>query len=296
VALNTIYITLGQDKMARKSGKQAFKMAELVRRTGLKRETIHFYISNGLLPKPPKTERNVAYYDESYVDRIRQIKELQLKYFLPLSVIKEILIQTDAEMSMAEMDLLKVGVSGLIQLQELRRTYEPLTLAELSARTGLPKDEILEMERCEMISSAQSQNKTKVYQEDDIKVVEALVGVRKGGLTKELGFTVDQFRMQSDVISALAIEEVTDFVRKLRGRFPRDAELLGKIAENAIETVNVFICHLRRKKILEVAQALSEGGTNALKQMSSNRSTGKSAKTPGAARQPRSSKTPKRGT
>jgi DNA-binding transcriptional MerR regulator len=282
--------------MARKSGKQAFKMAELVRRTGLKRETIHFYISNGLLPKPPKTERNVAYYDESYVDRIRQIKELQLKYFLPLSVIKEILIQTDAEMSMAEMDLLKVGVSGLIQLQELRRTYEPLTLAELSARTGLPKDEILEMERCEMISSAQSQNKTKVYQEDDIKVVEALVGVRKGGLTKELGFTVDQFRMQSDVISALAIEEVTDFVRKLRGRFPRDAELLGKIAENAIETVNVFICHLRRKKILEVAQALSEGGTNALKQMSSNRSTGKSAKTPGAARQPRSSKTPKRGT
>jgi DNA-binding transcriptional MerR regulator len=277
--------------MARKLAKQAFKMAELVKRTGLKRETIQFYINNGLLPRPPKTEKNMAYYDESYVDRIRQIKELQLKYFLPLSVIKEILVQTNADMSTAEMDLLKVGVSGLIQLQELRRTYEAQTLDELSARTGLPKDEILEMESCEMISSIQGQNGTRVYQEDDIKVVEAFAGIRKGGLTEELGFTVDQFRMQSDVISALAIEEVTDFVRKLRGRFPRDAELLGKIAENAIETVNVFICHLRRKKILEVAQALSEGGMNALKQMSRNKSARKETKPPRAARRPRSNKT-----
>jgi DNA-binding transcriptional MerR regulator len=276
--------------MARKSAKQAFKMAELVRRTGLKKETIHFYINNGLLPRPVKTERNVAYYDESYVERLKHIKELQLKYFLPLKVIKEILVQTNAEISTAEMDLLKVGVSGLIQLQELRRMYKPQTLDELSATTGLPKDEILEMERCDMISSVQGQNGTKVYQEDDVKVVEAFAGIRKGGLTKELGFTVDQFRMQSDVISALAIEEVTDFVRKLRGRFPRDAELLGKISENAIETVNVFICQLRRRKILEVAQALSEGGMDALKQMSKGKSARKSVKTAGAARQPRSSK------
>jgi DNA-binding transcriptional MerR regulator len=277
--------------MARKSGKQAFKMAELVRRTGLKKETIHFYISNGLLPKPPKTERNVAYYDESYVERVRQIKELQLKYFLPLRVIKEILPQTSARMSSAEMDLLSVGVSGLIQLQQLRRTYEALTLDELSARTGLPEDEILAMERCEMISSVQGEDGRRVYQENDIKVVEAFAGIRKGGLTRELGFEVDQFRMQSDMISALAIEEVTDFVRKLRGRFPRDAELLGKISENAIETVNVFICQLRRKKILEVAQALSEGGLNALRHMSKGRTARKRVGTAGAAQQPRGART-----
>lgn len=277
--------------MARKSAKQPFKMAELVRRTGLKRETIHFYINHGLLPRPLKTKKNMAYYDESYVERLKQIREFQLKYFLPLKVIREVLLHTNAEMSTAEMDVLKVGVSGLVQLQGLRRTYKPQTLDELSARNGLPKDEILEMERCEMISSSQDQNGRRIYQEDDIKVVEAFAGIRKGGLTRELGFEVDQFRMQSDVISALAIEEVTDFVRKLRGRFPRDAELLGKIAENAIETVNVFICHLRRRKILEVAQALSEGGMNALKQMSGDKSARKKAKTPRAARRTRSNKT-----
>jgi len=111
--------------------------------------------------------------------------------------------------------------------------------------------------------------------------VEAFAGIRKGGLTEDLGFTVDQFRMQSDTINALAIEEVTDFVRKLRDRFPRDAELLGKISENAIETVNFFICQLRRRKILEVAQALSEGGMDALRHVSGDKKAARLRKTSG---------------
>ena len=276
--------------MAKKSAKQLFKMAELVRRTGLKKETIHFYINNDLLPKPRKTEKNVAYYDDSYVERIKLIKELQQKYFLPLKVVKQIVSQASARMSTAEIDLLKLGMSGLLQLQELRRTNEPQTIDELSARTGLSKEEILEMEGYEMISSVQDQDGRKVYPEDDIKVVEAFAGIRKGGLTAELGFDVEGFRMQSDVISALALEEVAGFVTQLRARFPRDAELLGKISENAIETVNVFICQIRRKKILEVARALSEGGMAALRQMSRDNTARKRAATTAATRQPEAKK------
>lgn len=241
-----------------------FKMAELVRRTGVRRETIHFYIQNGLLPKPAKPEKNVAYYDESYVKRIRQIKELQLKYFLPLKVIRDIITHTDPQMSPTEMDLLRVGVSGLLHLKELRRTRRPESLEELSLRTGLPKEEILEMERCEMISSRTGPGRKRTYCEEDIRIVEAFAGIRKGGMTRELGFEVEHFRMQSDVVSALAIEEVKDFVRKLRGKLPEDPELLGKISENAIETVNAFICQLRRKKILETAQELVEKGLESL--------------------------------
>ncbi len=236
----------------------SFKMAELVRRTGVRKETVHFYIQNGLLPRPPKADRNVAYYDESYVRRIRQIKELQLKYFLPLKVIRDIVTRTDSRMSPTELDLLKVGVAGLLHLQELRRTLRPESLEELSARTGLPKEEILEMERCGMISSRPGpEPKKRVYAEEDIRIVEAFAGIRMGGMTRELGFEVEHFRMQSDVISALAAEEVKDFTRKLRGKFPEDPELLGKISENAIETVNAFICALRRKKILEAAQEIA---------------------------------------
>src|SRR4030043_114849 len=51
---------------------------------------IHFSPPEGLLPKPRKQGRNVAEYDDGFVERIRFIKELQDRYFFPLAVIKNI--------------------------------------------------------------------------------------------------------------------------------------------------------------------------------------------------------------
>ena len=67
------------------------KISKLVQRTRVSKETVHYYIREGLLPKPRKRGRNIADYDEGYVERIRLIKELQDRYFLPLAVIKNIL-------------------------------------------------------------------------------------------------------------------------------------------------------------------------------------------------------------
>ena len=67
------------------------KISELVKSTGVSKETIHYYIREGLLRKPRKTGRNVAQYGEEYVEQIRTIKALQDNYYLPLSVIKKVL-------------------------------------------------------------------------------------------------------------------------------------------------------------------------------------------------------------
>lgn len=67
------------------------KMSDLVRLTGVSKQTIHYYLREGLLPPPVRSSRNMAYYDESTVDDIRFIKELQEKRYLPLAVIKEVL-------------------------------------------------------------------------------------------------------------------------------------------------------------------------------------------------------------
>ena len=69
---------------------QRLKMQDLERATGVGRETIRFYIREGLLPEPERPSRNVAWYDESFVERVALIKELQQKRFLPLHVIKAI--------------------------------------------------------------------------------------------------------------------------------------------------------------------------------------------------------------
>lgn len=245
--------------MPRRAGKKLLKMGDLIRKTGVQRQTIHFYINKGLLPRPLKTGRNMAYYDESYVDRIKLIKELQLKRFLPLDVIKQIMAQTDGKLSSSEIDVIRVSGEGLIQLEELKREYEPQTLSELSERTGLPPEEIQEMERCEMIRSTKDDRGEVLYGDHDIRIVEAFSQIRKGGLTREAGFEVEDLRLQSDIINMLAIEEVKLFARKFSQRFQEDApELLPKIGENAINSVNNFIAHLRRRKILDAIEAFVE--------------------------------------
>ena len=53
------------------------KMRELERRTGVNRETIRVYLREGLLKAPLRPKANVAEYDESHVQGILAIRELQ---------------------------------------------------------------------------------------------------------------------------------------------------------------------------------------------------------------------------
>lgn len=72
------------------SGAALMKISDLSKRTGIPKETIHYYIREGLLPKPKKLGKNSAFYSNDYIDRVRFIKELQDNYFLPLSRIRDI--------------------------------------------------------------------------------------------------------------------------------------------------------------------------------------------------------------
>ena len=65
------------------------KISDLVKRTQVSKETIHYYVREGLIPRPRKFAKNLASYNESYVERIRLIKELQDHHFLLLSLIKK---------------------------------------------------------------------------------------------------------------------------------------------------------------------------------------------------------------
>ncbi len=72
-------------------------MRDLTRITGLPRETIHFYLTQGLLPKPIKTGRNTAVYGAEHLERLQRIKDLQDRHFLPLKAIKAVLQEGAAE-------------------------------------------------------------------------------------------------------------------------------------------------------------------------------------------------------
>jgi DNA-binding transcriptional MerR regulator len=69
------------------------KISELVKRTGVPKETIHFYIREGLLRKPRKPGANIADYTENHAVQLQIIKDLRDNYFLPIPVIREIIKQ-----------------------------------------------------------------------------------------------------------------------------------------------------------------------------------------------------------
>ena len=49
-------------------------IGELSKRTGVSTQTIHYYLKEGLLPKPVKTSKTWAYYTYAHVERINMIR------------------------------------------------------------------------------------------------------------------------------------------------------------------------------------------------------------------------------
>jgi DNA-binding transcriptional MerR regulator len=64
------------------------RMAELARRSGIARETIHYYLREGLLPPPERKGKTSAFYDDSHLERLRLIRRLRDEKYLPVAVIR----------------------------------------------------------------------------------------------------------------------------------------------------------------------------------------------------------------
>jgi DNA-binding transcriptional MerR regulator len=70
-------------------GVELLKIGELSRRTGVPIATLKFYVREGLIAPARKSGRTMSWYHPSVVSRIRSIRELQERQFLPLDVIRD---------------------------------------------------------------------------------------------------------------------------------------------------------------------------------------------------------------
>jgi DNA-binding transcriptional MerR regulator len=52
-------------------------MRELEKLTNMTRATINFYIKEGLLPVPQKSAKNMAYYDEEFIEKLKFIEKMR---------------------------------------------------------------------------------------------------------------------------------------------------------------------------------------------------------------------------
>jgi DNA-binding transcriptional MerR regulator len=96
------------------AGPAPIPMNVLIQRSGIARQTIHFYMRKGLLPKPDATSRTYALYPPDTVDLLKIIKDCQTHLRLSLDEIVELFSRKEyrVERIAQEVALLKTN-SGL---------------------------------------------------------------------------------------------------------------------------------------------------------------------------------------
>jgi len=196
----------------RPDGDDLLKMSELAERSGVSAGTIKHYLREGLLPEPVKTSRNMAYYPEDFVDRIRLIKRLQEDRFMPLRVIKGVM-DSEPERVQAMVELEDRILEHAVSAQE----SEWVPRAEVRRRYGVPAEALARLEEIGVLSPSR-----RGYDANDVKIVEAIGRFRAGGYSERVGFTVYDTLRYREALEPLVADEVQILLERLAGEVDTD--------------------------------------------------------------------------
>ena len=237
--------------------KRLLRMSELAALADVPPASIKFYIKEGLLPAPIKTSRNMAYYDESFVERIRFIKTLQTRHFLPLRVIREILSETNGNGSMAEAEAL-LELKGSLLGRTNGESVDPLPEAEVIRQYNTYEDELSTLRQMGVLTPAEIQG-TRLYSGDDLDFLAALENNRKLGFTREIGFHVADLEIYLGMLENLAKEEVRLLISRTARKL--SSEDIDQLAQRGIREFGPLLMVLRRKMIMKVLSELRPGAS-----------------------------------
>lgn len=218
------------------------KISELAKAAEVPKETIHFYIRQGLLPKPRKRARNMADYDDSCVERIKYIKELQDKHFLPLSEIKKIINRWSKDSSLQ---------GAVLQLQsEYFRAVERLLPGEITGReefchaTGLSHKWLSKMEEWGLINPIEEGGEV-IYTQDDVSIGKVIYDMDRVGMGPKDGFDPEALRYYMADFEKIVAKGHDYFFDALWGKV--DADELQRRGQQGLEIMSIFYYHLYRK-------------------------------------------------
>ncbi len=161
--------TKSKNKTNRKPG---MKVSELSRLTGVSRQTVHFYLREGLLPLPTKTSKTMAYYNESHVERLRLIKRLQVEHRLQLAEIKELL--DGGERLFQDEELLAEALSHERGLDKC------FSRPELAKESGLTVGDIRKLSQMGIIGG-EGKSMEADYGAADLEIARAFRGILDAG-------------------------------------------------------------------------------------------------------------------
>jgi DNA-binding transcriptional MerR regulator len=224
------------------------KMSDLAERSGVSAGTIKHYLREGLLGSEAgvlRTSRNMAYYPEEFVGRIRLIKRLQEERFMPLRVIRDVMAD-DPERAARVIELedrileraVEAGETGRVSRSAVRSTYD------------VPRNVLDRLEELDVLTPS-----TRGYDADDVAIIEAISRFRAGGYEQAIGFTVYDTLRYREALAPLVQEEVRVLLDRLAGEVDVDraVEIISLGAEPLRELIGamhskLLLAELRRQR------------------------------------------------
>ncbi|MDP9250086.1 MAG: MerR family transcriptional regulator [Chloroflexota bacterium] len=159
------------------------RIGELAREAGVSRETIHYYLREGLLPPAEKVNARVSYFGDGHLARLRLIKAFKQAH-IPLARIREQLEGMSRLGSPETPAVRERAVAVVTEFLSLDGEEPLLTLAEVAERAGLTVEQLAELEESGVLQP-QSTDQGPVYTAAEVEAASAARTIMDQGVALE---------------------------------------------------------------------------------------------------------------
>jgi len=225
------------------------KISELERITGVPQSTIRYYVKEGLLPQPTKVNKSMSYYDESCVERIALVRELQEKRYYPLSVIKNIINRMNNGIALPSL----LTLEDAIFRPRTEGDQRLMSRQEFLAVTGIDKALLDTAERLKILVPY-NQGAAKPYNQEDVLFAKSLM---RGD--KELGIDIRDMTFYIDHGQKIVEEELKLRKKIVAGKSKNEnLKITVTLSEQADELRGYILRRLFQSRVKEMMEKLQK--------------------------------------
>lgn len=219
------------------------KLKELIKATGVSRETIQFYLRDGILPKPRKRNGAQADYNESYVDLLKLIKDLQENHFLPLGVIKKIVKQI-RKAGPEEEQFFRLQSELFNPVNQYLSNREITGEEEFRKATGLGPKWLSNAESWGIITPRVVAGQ-KIYDFEDIAIGRVMVEMDRAGFGPQDGFDPETLKHYRDALETVISKFNHRFTDLYFGNVPK--EEFAELGKSSLNLTGIYFYFIYRK-------------------------------------------------
>lgn len=231
-----------------------YRVDELAARCGLSVDTVRYYQRLGVLPAPER-EGRVAWYDDTHVQRLQQVRDLKARGFT-LDTIRRLL---SGELDASD-EALAAALAG--PLPDEGSPGPLLSAAELSERTGAPPALLEAMERERLLLPRRRDGEPRYTAGDAYAVTAGMTLVEAGVPLGELLELARRYDRAMRGIADDAVELFARFVRDpIQGSAPSEQEASERVVtafRTMLPATSAVVAHHFRRLLVDRAQARFE--------------------------------------